>query len=251
MAPPLGLQLYTVREELKGDAEAVIRRIAEIGYAGVETAGLPGMTLDQTTKLFAELNLKVPSIHAAMPVGDAKQEVVETADALGAQWLVAGLRPADFETEDLIKQSCDTFNEASRSAREAGKAFAIHNHYWEFAAIGSRRVYEVMLDHLDPDVLFEFDTYWAQVGGTDPVEALGKIADRSPLLHIKDGPADEAKSAMQAIGEGVLDWDGISKAAGANAKWWIVELDRCDTDMMEAVEKSHAFLTSKGFASGQ
>ena len=105
MAPPLGLQLYTVREELKGDAEAVIRKIAEIGYAGVETAGLPGMTLQQSAKLFSELNLKVPSVHSAMPVGDQRQEVLETAEAFGAQWLVAGLRPADFETEDLIKQS--------------------------------------------------------------------------------------------------------------------------------------------------
>lgn len=250
MAPPLGLQLYTVREELKGNAEDVIRKIAEIGYAGVETAGLPGMTLDQTASLFAELNLKVPSIHSAMPVGDDKQEVLETADALGASWLVAGLRPADFETEDLIKQSCEKFNEASRSARDAGKAFAIHNHYWEFEAIGNRRVYEVMLDYLDPDVLFEFDTYWAQVGGTDPAEALQKIASRSPLLHIKDGPATR-EASMQAIGEGVLDWQAIADASGSQGEWWIVELDRCDTDMMEAVEKSHAYLTSEGFASGQ
>jgi sugar phosphate isomerase/epimerase len=250
MAPPLGLQLYTVREELKGDAEAVIRKIAEIGYAGVETAGLPGMTLQQSAKLFSELNLKVPSVHSAMPVGDQRQEVLETAEAFGAQWLVAGLRPADFETEDLIKQSCETFNEASRSAREAGLAFAIHNHYWEFESIGERRVYEVMLDFLDPEVLFEFDTYWAQVGGTDPVEALGKIASRTPLLHIKDGPATR-EASMQAIGDGVVDFQGIAEASKGTGEWWIVELDHCDTDMMEAVEKSHAYLTSEGLASGQ
>jgi sugar phosphate isomerase/epimerase len=68
-------------------------------------------------------------------------------------------------------------------------------------------------------------------------------------LHIKDGPADDPASDMTAVGDGVIDVAGI--AAASRAAWHVVELDRCATDMLEAVEKSHRFLTEGGFAVGR
>jgi sugar phosphate isomerase/epimerase len=94
------------------------------------------------------------------------------------------------------------------------------------------------------------DTYWVKVAGHDPAAVLRQLGNRAPLLHIKDGPADGTQSAMTAVGAGVLDWQAIIPA-GSAAEWLIVELDRCDTDMLQAVADSYTYLTQKGYAHGR
>ena len=69
-----------------------------------------------------------------------------------------------------------------------------------------------MAEYLDPTVCFEIDTYWTQVGGHDPVAVVKELGARVPLLHIKDGPADNKDSDMVAVGEGVMDVAGILDA---------------------------------------
>jgi sugar phosphate isomerase/epimerase len=78
------------------------------------------------------------------------------------------------------------------------------------------------------------------------VEALG---ERAPLLHIKDGPLDSEKD-MQAIGEGAMDIPPIIEASHGTCDWLIVELDRCGSDMMEAVENSYDYLVGNELARG-
>ena len=79
---------------------------------------------------------------------------------------------------------------------------------------------------------------------------IAELGSRAPLIHMKDGPCTR-KEDMQALGEGVTDFQSIIDAGGDNVDWWIVELDRCATDMVEAVEKSYTFLTQKGYARGR
>jgi sugar phosphate isomerase/epimerase len=102
---------------------------------------------------------------------------------------------------------------------------------------------------LDPAVFFQVDTYWVNTGGGDSVEVLEKLEDRAPLVHIKDGPCDP-QADMQAIGEGKMDFPPIVEASKGTAEWLIVELDRCATDMIEAVEKSYSYLVGEELARG-
>jgi sugar phosphate isomerase/epimerase len=102
---------------------------------------------------------------------------------------------------------------------------------------------------VDDSVFAEVDTYWAKVGGVDPARIVADLGTRARLLHIKDGPADNAESPMTAVGDGVMDVAAIAKVS--RAKWHIVELDRCATDMFTAIEKSHAYLTTHGLAVGR
>ncbi len=250
MTAPIALQLYSIREELGANFESGVRRIADMGYAGVEPAGFPGTTQEQAAKLFAELDLAVPSAHVALPVGDAKQETLDTMRALGSTRIVSGLGPDNFQTMDLIKASCDKFNEASAVAIDNGMTFGIHNHWWEFSPMDGRLVYEIMLEHLAPEVFFEVDTYWVKTAGADPAAVVRELGERAPLLHIKDGPCAKGES-MTAVGEGIMDFHSIVEAAGDTAEWMIVELDRCNTDMMQAVEKSYAYLTKENLAHGR
>ncbi|MCK5734174.1 MAG: sugar phosphate isomerase/epimerase, partial [Candidatus Latescibacteria bacterium] len=148
-----------------------------------------------------------------------------------------------------IKAACDRFNEASAVAVEHGMTFGIHNHWWEFLQVEGRYVYQVMLEHLTPEVFFEVDTYWVKTAGVDPAAVVRELGVRAPLLHIKDGPCTK-EAPMTAVGEGVVDFRSIVEAAGETAEWMIVELDRCATDMMEAVATSYTYLIEEGLARG-
>ncbi|NOZ20530.1 MAG: sugar phosphate isomerase/epimerase [Planctomycetes bacterium] len=249
MPAPIALQLYTVREAMAQDAEGVIRKVADLGYKGVETAGFSGTSPEAAAKLFKELGLEVCSAHSPMPVGEKKQEVLDTMATLGCKRLISGFGRDQYATIDGTKEACDKLNEGAAAAKENGIAFGIHNHWWEFQEVEGKLVYKVMLENLSSDIFFEIDTYWVQTGGCDPVEVVKEMGPRAPLLHIKDGPCDQ-KADMTAIGEGKVDFPAIVQAAGANTKWMIVELDRCATDMMEAVVKSYAYLTGNNLAEG-
>lgn len=250
MSAPIAVQLYSLRDELAKDFVGTIRKVADMGYAGVETAGFNGSTLEEAAKLFADLGLKVSSAHGPLPLGDDQNKVLDTMAALGAKYMVLPFLPAeDFTTADRIKANCDRINEADAIARANGLTLLYHNHWWEFRQqVDGKPAFETMLSYLAPSVGFEIDTYWTQTGGTEVVPLLKKLGATVPLLHIKDGSTDETKS-MVAVGDGVMDWASIIPAG--HAEWLIVELDRCETDMTEAVAKSYTFLSSKGYGHGR
>ncbi len=238
MPPKIALQLYTLRDLTRNDFEGVVRKVAAMGYDGVETAGFDGSSLEAAKKLFAQLHLEVCGTHVPMPLSEKKKEVIETALAFGCKYLtVPHIGPNDVKDLDAVKDLCDRLNQSQAVAKENGLTLAIHNHWWEYARLDGRLIADIMLELLDPAVCFELDTYWILVGGSDPAERVAKIGARAPLLHIKDGPGVR-EAAQTAIGDGVMDFKAIRKAGGAHTEWWIMEADRVDGDPLAAVEKS-------------
>jgi sugar phosphate isomerase/epimerase len=254
MPAAIAVQLYSLRDALKEDFEGIIRQVAEMGYVGVETAGVYGESPAYATRLFEELGLQVCSAHVGLPLGDRKTEILETVAALRCtNVIVPWLHPDEFTSEDKIKAVCDRLNEGAAVARENGLTLAYHNHDWEFRAaesLGGKTPFEVMLSYLDPSVQFEIDTYWVKVGGSNPVQIVRECGDRAALLHIKDGPLDK-EQAMLAVGTGAMNFPPIVAAGEGNTRWLIVELDRADTDMVEAVQRSYTYLTENGLAEGK
>jgi sugar phosphate isomerase/epimerase len=251
MAAPIGLQLYTVRKVAEAEGYAnTVKKVAAMGYVGVEPAGFPGSTAAEAAKLFRDLGLAVPSAHVALPIGENKNETLDVIKTLGSKRVISGLGPKDFTTLDLVKASCDKFNEACENCRAAGLMFGIHNHWWEFKPVDGRMIYRIMLERLNPNIFFEIDTYWVQTAGCNPTDVVRELGRRAPMLHIKDGPAVQ-QQPMTAAGEGVLDFPAIVGAAGNDLDWLVVELDECATDMMEAVHKSITFLVTKGLGYGK
>jgi sugar phosphate isomerase/epimerase len=251
MPAPIALQLYSIRELLAADYEAGVRKVAEIGYAGVETAGFPGTTPQAAAQLFRELGLTVCSAHSPLPLGDKQAEVLDTMASLGCTRLVCAWKPQElFASLDGIRQVCDELNEANAVARSHGLTLSYHNHWAECALVDGRRAYEIMLDRLAPDILFEVDTYWAKTAGVDPVAMVRQLGDRAPLLHIKDGPC-VMDAPMTAVGDGIVDVAGIVAAGAGATEWLIVEIDRCATDMLEAVARSYRYMVGKGLAHGK
>jgi sugar phosphate isomerase/epimerase len=134
-------------------------------------------------------------------------------------------------------------------AKAHGLELGYHNHWFEYELLDNRIATDVMLEHLDPDVFLEVDVYWVQTAGQSPVDVVRRLGPRAPLLHIKDGPC-QIDVPMTALGEGVVDIPSVVAAGAGSVEWLIVELDRCATDMMEAVRKSYQYLSGKGLAHG-
>jgi sugar phosphate isomerase/epimerase len=253
MPAPIALQLYTVRDTLAKDFAAVVSKIAAIGYVGVETAGFPGTTPQQAAALFRELGLAVPSAHIGLPLGDQKNQVLDTMGELGCKRIVSPSPPREanrYKTLDHIRLACDLFNEANVVALANGLTLGIHNHWWEFEQVEGRYVYQLLLEHLEPEVFFQIDTYWVKTAGADPAKVVRELGARAPLLHVKDGPCVKDEPQM-AVGGGAMDIPAIVQAAGDTTEWMIVELDQCATDMLEAVEESYRYLVSEDLARGR
>ena len=247
---PLAVQLYTLREEASADLDGTLERLGAIGFSGVEPADLHGLTAQEFRRRIEAQGMTICSSHG-MAVGDAAGQVLDDAATLGSPLVVVPFAAPDrFKELDSVFAVADELNAALPLAKERGLDLGYHNHFWEWRTLpDGRAAFDVLLERLDPDILLELDVYWAQVAGQDPVAVLERLGPRAARLHMKDGPADAPESAMTAAGDGKVDL--AAAAAASPAAWHIVELDRCDTDMFEAVERSYAYLTGQGISSGR
>lgn len=254
MPLPIALQLYSLREQLATDFDGVVRQVADAGFLGVETAGLYDKSAEHVKRLLVELGLHVPSAHSRIPAPDKENELLDTLGVLGCTyWVISYLPPEQFQTRDQILANCEQLNRVNELAHRRHLVLQYHNHWWEFTpspALGGKTPFSVMVDAVDPTIGFEFDLYWAKVGGSDPLDIVKQYGSRAPLLHIKDGPAVKDEP-MTAVGDGVVDYSEIIAAAEDFTKWLIVELDRCATDPLEAVAKSVQYLVGKGLGRGR
>jgi sugar phosphate isomerase/epimerase len=244
MKPKLAVQLYSVREFTEKDFAGTVRKIAGMGYDGVETAGFPGTTAQAAGKLFQELGLSVSSAHAGLPLGKDQSRILEEMEAIGCKNLVCpGVPTSLFENQDGIKEAAELLNQANQVCRQHGLTLGYHNHYKEFKIVDGCSAFDRLLEMTDSTINFQIDTYWAHVAGVDVPALVKKLGKRAPLLHIKDGPGDKNRP-MVAVGEGVMDIPAILAAAKGFCEWQIVELDSCATDMLEAVQKSYQYLSN-------
>jgi sugar phosphate isomerase/epimerase len=270
MIPEITVQLYSVREQATADYEGTIRKIAAMGFGCVEPAGFPGSSPEKAAKLFAELGLKAPTCHCALPIGDKKNEVIETAKLLGHHYLITGCPPKfkdNFASADAVKATAELYCEAAANAAEHGLKVGYHNHDWDLIDIDGQPGYRIFLENTPESVLWEADVFWVAKAGRDPGAFLREIGARGKALHFKDGvlrAEDTFKEAetesgkvmvgdaapFRPAGTGQVDLIAASKDA-THAEYIAVELDRYDGDMMEAVQQSYTYLTSKGIACGK
>ena len=247
---PISIQLYSVRDIAKANFPAVLEKIADIGYVGVEFAGLHGMTPAEVKKVLDRVGLVASSSHGAFPSKENLKEIAETAKTLGYKRHISGFGPADMETQEKALACAAKLKDAAALFKGTGLTFGIHNHWWEFDKKFDGKYPEDILLSGSPDLFAELDTYWSTLGGADTPAYIKSLGARAPLLHIKDGPLVKDQKHT-AVGKGKMDWAKVIGAAHASCEWLVVELDSCDTDMMTAVADSYKFLTSKGYAKGK
>ena len=245
----IGVQLYSLRERSAQDFVGVLKDVASFGYAGVETAGLNGMTPAELRKVCDDLGIVVCSGHVELATPENVNRLVDTAQTLGYKYLISGFGPDDFKTQDGIKAAAEKFQAAAELLKPHGLHMGYHNHYWEFDLVDGRFGYNRFFAQA-PDVFSELDTYWANNFNTVDVPMVVSVwRDKLPLLHIKDGPLVKGEPHT-AVGAGKMNFPEILQAAGPATEWLIVELDSCATDMTQAVKESCQYLLANKFGQG-
>ena len=246
----ISVQLYSLREESTRDFDAVLGRLAGIGYLGVEPFNLFGKSPQAFRRQVEDLGMAVSSSHFPWANRAPLQEVVDVVGALGLNRAAGGFGPDDFADLDAVKRTADTVNGLLEALAPHGIGLFLHNHWWEFNDIDGKLGFRHLAERC-PGVQFEVDTYWAaNFGAVDVATEIARVAARVPLLHIKDGPLERDRAHV-AVGDGRMDIAGVIQAADADVlEWIVVELDACDTDMMTAVERSCRYLVGRGLASG-
>jgi sugar phosphate isomerase/epimerase len=230
----------------------VLRRVGGVGFVGVEVAGLHGLTAQQFAALATDAHLVVSSAHVSAISPDGLNAALDDLQDIGCDVVVLGFLPPDRLADlDAIQRSADELNAANEIARSRGVSLGYHNHWWEFSTmVGGQSAWSALFERLEPSVFAEIDIYWATFGGADPRQVIAELGDRLRLLHVKDGPCDAAESPMVAVGSGTLDIPAILTSA-PTAKWHIVELDQCATDMSVAVADSYRYLVDSGLSQGR
>ncbi len=251
MEKPISIQLYSLRERSEKDFPGVIRAVGEIGYAGVEPAGFYGLSPAELRRIVEEQGMVVSSTHGPWASPDNIPEVIDTAGALRIDLVSSGFGKEDFKDRDAIRRTADKVNGMQERLAAAGLTLFLHNHWWEFEKLDGRLKHDIFAE-LAPKVAFEVDTYWAaNFGANDPASIVKKLARRSPLLHIKDGPLVR-DAPMVAVGKGKMPMRKVIEAADPRIlRWLVVELDSCATDMLQAVRESYEWLTREGLARGR
>lgn len=247
---PISVQLYSLREASAIDFDEVLAALATIGYKGVEPFDLFGKSPADFKQRVQDLGMTISSSHYPWANRTDLNEVINVLGELGLTRAAGGFMPDDFKDLDAIKRTAEATQSIIDQLRPAGLDLFLHNHYWEFETVDGRPAYHTFQE-LVPDVQFEIDTYWAaNFGACDPAEEVSRMKQRTPLLHIKDGPLQKGQANV-VLGEGAMDIPGVIAAADPDMlEWLIVEFDACESDMMTAVRDSYGYLTNRQLGEG-
>lgn len=235
------LQLYTVRDALTADLPGTIARVAEIGYTAVEPYNFVA-TADELEAAFKEHGLTAPSGHAPLLSAD-QEEIFAAAKQLGIETVIdPHVDRARWQNAEDIAATAQALNAAAAAGAKHGIRVGYHNHEFELQSqIDGRSGLEVLADHLDDAVVLEVDTYWAAVGGEDPVQLLRRLGDRVRFVHIKDGPLTTEDKDQVAVGSGRMPIRDVL-AAGSSVETAVIELDDFTGDIFTAVSDSLTYL---------
>jgi sugar phosphate isomerase/epimerase len=248
---PIGLQMYTVREltQTPDSYRQLVREVAEMGYQGIEGGAPSDMTDAEFQAFITDLGLRVTSVWGNV-TQETVQEVVDRAGVFGVKTIVGCWGADNFKDLDEVKKTADHFQTSAELLKPHGLEMAYHNHWYEFSnKVDGRYGWDVLFE-LAPDLKAEIDLYWASNFGEVDVPALvQKYANKTPLLHVKDGPLVWMEPNT-ACGKGKMDLPaGILAADPDRVQWLIVELDAYvggAENMRDAVRDSIDYLKLTG-----
>ena len=252
----IGLQLYTVRDEIKMDVKGTIGRVASVGFNSVEVFGYEsghffGLEPAAFSAILKQYNLKTPSGHYVMKDFLAKgdednlKRTVADAAKMGHEFFVV-----PYLTEDL-RQSLDDYkklaahlNRAAEEAKSAGMQLAYHNHDFEFKDWGGgKNGFQILIAETDPALVsLEMDMYWITRAGLNPVDMIKANKGRIKMWHIKD-MANTPEKEFTEVGSGIINYKEIFKyKKESGMKYFFVEQDKTKIPVFDSIAKSFQYI---------
>lgn len=248
---PLGVQLFTVRNQAARNLPKVLDQIHRIGYQTVETfAGDYNLSAASLRHTIHGAGLRAPSGHFNYDGFDTR---FNYAKVLGLDWMVCPMiAPTLWGSPEGFKTAAKKFNEWGKQAKAQGMRFAFHNHDYEFRPMGNTNGYDILINETDPElVFFEVDTYWVAQAGHDPLKLMKRLGPRLKMLHLKDRKAGAPTSYdmgsdsafFRPVGHGSLDWKAImTEGERLGVEHYFVEQDETRVPPVEAIRESFDYL---------
>ena len=249
---PVGVQLYTVREQAEKDLNAVLAHISMIGYKEVETYwNVYTHPAKKLQSMIVDNGMSVPSGHFDY---DGLESKLDYAKELGVQYVVCPMLPKDMWTSaDGFKKAAAQFDKWGEQVNKMGMQFGFHNHNYEFQKFGNTTGFDILTQNTDAKlVCLEMDCYWITQAGQDPVAMLKKFGSRIQLLHLKDrqpgfpttqmlGPDAEH---ITEVGSGTINWKAVIETGQqTGVKHFFVERDNGSTPPFESLRISYNYLS--------
>lgn len=273
---PVGIQIYGLRDRLENTPECfreVMEKVKNMGYDGVELAGLYGLEPFYVKQVLDDIGL-IP-ISAHVPLAEMMEETEKVAQEyrlIGCKYIVVPYLPEEYRH---LTSGYDTvirkMKEIGQVMKDNGLELLYHNHDFEFVKLEDGTLgFDDIYKQIPVDLLkAEPDTCWIKVAGQNPSEYVEKYKDRCPIVHLKDyikegNPKNlykligiETEEAHEAagmfefrpVGFGQQIWEPILDASlKANAKWVVVEQDEhYDLDCLECAKRSREYLKILGW----
>ena len=214
----IGVQLYTVRDQMEKDVAATLERVARIGFKEVEFAGYFNHAPADVRALLDRLALTAPSTHIGLDVlqKDLAGQM-RIAHTIGHEFITVPALMEAFAGKPIDaafwQRTAAEFNRIAKTLRADGIGFAYHNHSFEFAPLADGRTgYDILLAETDPALVkFELDLLWATFAGQDPVAMFQRSPGRFAMWHVKDlRGMQAARQAAAAAGSNVMQQMGAA-----------------------------------------
>lgn len=263
---PIALQLYSVRDDMAADFEGTLKKVKELGYDGVEFAGLYGKTAAEVKALCEEIGLTPISAHVPFVDMMNNPDLIKVYKEIGCDYVVIPYLTEEYRPgQPKFQEVIDGAKMLAEKAKENGMKLCYHNHDFEFVKVDGEYAIDILYAEV-PELSPQFDTCWVNVGGENPAEYVRKYKGREEILHLKDfvgGKSENmyaligidenekkdtaGKFELRPVGKGVQNFPEILKAAEEVAiKWVVVEQDNPSLGLtpMECAKVSMEYLKS-------
>lgn len=270
MSLPVAIQVYSVRKEAEADLRGTLTALRDMGYDGVEFAGLYGHTAAEVRELCRGLGLVPISAHVPYvdmlkdPAGVLSQYAEIGCKYVAVPYLSPEHRPGTPNFEYVV----EFIGIIAKAAKKLGIQLLYHNHDFEFIKLNGKYALDILYDTVPAELLAtELDTCWVNVGGENPAAYIEKYSGRAPVVHLKDffgeksddmyeligidnkAPKRPSGFEFRPVGAGLQNFPEIIAASEkAGSEWLIVEQDQPSMGLspLECAAKSREYLRSIG-----
>lgn len=269
----VGLQLYSVRDEMEKNFFGTLKAVKEMGYDYVEFAGYFGHSAAEVRSMLDALRLVCISVHQGPDLFIQQgQEAVDYLTTIGAKYCAIPWYGVENYRDGKFDETMAMFAKVSDLLAKSGIRLTYHNHDFEFEGLNGKPILEQIYAALGDKIEGEVDTCWVRYAGVDPCEFLRKYVGKMKTLHLKDfvckkiaaGPVyaliDDSGKASEPVskedngfrfvplGQGLQDFPAILAAAeDVGIDYVIVEQDQSyETPSLEAARQSREYLSSLG-----
>lgn len=255
---PLGLQLYSLRDQFAKDVPGTMAQVRAFGFTQVELAGTYGKSPEEFKALLAANGLKAVAGHFGYDqFRDNPEGVAKEAKALGLEYAGVAWVPHNGPFDEAAaRETAKVFNRAGETLAKHGIKFYYHNHGYEFVPVGDGTAFDVLVKETKPEwVSFQMDVMWTYFPGQDPAKLMAKYGSRWALMHVKDLRKGVATGSLSGgtdtrndvvIGSGQVNWPALLAAAKkAGVKYYFIEDE--SPSVLEQVPQSLKYLEQVKF----